>query len=256
MIGRRRGGDGDGAGAAAVMERGGVGAGSSAAPGAGAGAPGSSGAAAATARRFTPAPLRDARWIVGVLLLALGVAGTLRVISGFDDSVAVWAAKSTLTPGQRLGAADVVRTRVHLDRGNSRYVLAEGPAQGIVQRVVGAGELIPSAALGDASGVSVRSVSVTLERGQADVVRAGADVEVWVAAKVDGAGTASYEKPEKIIDRALVARIGGRTGGVVAVSEGQPVEILVPKEALADVIDAVNSGSRITLVPLVGAGRS
>ena len=110
--------------------------------------------------------------------------------------------------------------------------------------------------MADASSVDVRAVSVTLDRGQADVVRAGTDVEVWVADKSSETTSNSFERPRQVIDRALVSRIGSGSGGVVAVADGQPVELVVPRASLAEIIDAVNSGSRITLVPLAGSRRS
>lgn len=210
----------------------------------------------APARRFVPNGIKDVRWIVGVLLLALGIAGTLRVITSFDDSVRVWSARTALVPGQRLSSSDLVATHVHLDAGSARYVEADAAPNGVVQRAIGAGELLPRSAVGDASQVTVRAISVTLDRGQADVVRSGSDVEVWVANKKDGSGTTAFDQPTQIVPRALVSHVGGRAGGVVAVADGQPVEILVPRESLASMIDAVNSGSKITLVPLVGSSRS
>lgn len=208
------------------------------------------------ARRFVPVGFKDARWIVGVLLLALGIIGTLRVIGSFDDSVTVWSARTTLVPGQRIAASDLVRTQVRIDDGATRYVTASAVPAGVVQRPVAVGELLPRSAVGAASDVTVRAVTATLDRGQADVIRAGADVEVWVASKREGAGTTGFEPPQQVVDRALVSHVGARAGGVVAVADGQPVEILVPRESLARMIDAVNSGSRITLVPLVGGASS
>lgn len=207
-------------------------------------------------RRYRPAGVKDARWVVGIVLLALGVLGTLRIVSAADDSVQIWSARSTLVPGQRVTSKDLVPTSVRLNDASARYLAADATPDGVVQRAISAGELVPRSALGAASSVDVRTVSVTLDRGQADVVRVGADVEVWVATKSKEAGATTFEKPTKIIDRALVSRIGGHSGGVVAVSDGQPVEIIVPREALAQIIDAVNSGARITLVPLVGGPRS
>ena len=205
--------------------------------------------------RFVPASIKDARWIVGILLLAVGVIGTLRVISGLDDSVQVWTARTNLVPGQRLQASDVVRTAVRLDEVQSVYLSGAAPS-GVVQRPVARGELVPRSAVADASSVDVRAVSVTLDRGQADVVRAGTDVEVWVADKSSETTSNSFERPRQVIDRALVSRIGSGSGGVVAVADGQPVELVVPRASLAEIIDAVNSGSRITLVPLAGSRRS
>lgn len=205
--------------------------------------------------RFAPAGLKDARWIVGLLLLAVGVLGTLKVIASLDDSVQAWTARADLVPGQRISADDLVRTSVRLNESQGRYLVGGKPT-GVVQRAIARGELVPRTALADASSVDVRAVSVTLERGQAEIVRAGTDVEVWVADKSSDTTSNSFERPREVIDRALVSHIGTRSGGVVAVSDGQPVELIVPRDSLAEIIDAVNSGSRITLVPLAGSNRS
>lgn len=192
---------------------------------------------------------------MGLLLLALGVLGTLKVISSLDESVQAWTARSNLVPGQRIAAKDLVRTSVRLNESQESYLVGGSPS-GVVQRPIAKGELVPRSAVADASSVDVRSVSVTLERGQAEIVRAGTDVEVWVADKSSSTTSNSFERPREVIDRALVSRIGTRAGGVVAVSDGQPVELIVPRDSLAEIIDAVNSGARITLVPLAGSSRS
>lgn len=211
---------------------------------------------AQAARRFVRTGMKDVRWVVGIMLLALGVLGTLRVIGSFDDSVQVWSAKSALVPGQRLTSSDLVPTRVRLDDHGGQYLSSATQPGGVVQRAVGAGELVPKNAVGEASGVTVRALSVNVERGQADVIRAGGDVEVWVSDKKEGAGSTGFDKPHQSVERALVSHVGSRSGGVVAVADGSPVEILVPRESLPAMIDAVNSGARITLVPLNSAARS
>ena len=77
---------------------------------------------AQAARRFVPTGMKDVRWVVGIVLLALGVLGTLRVIGSFDDSVQVWSAKSALVPGQRLTSSDLVPTSVRLDDRGGQYL--------------------------------------------------------------------------------------------------------------------------------------
>lgn len=203
--------------------------------------------------RFSPPGLKDARWIIGVLLLVAGTVGTLKVIAHFDNTVAVWSARKALVPGQQLARSDLVRTDVRFDAAARKYLSEPDPA-GVVQRPIAAGDLVPRSAVTTAGALGVRVVSVPMEKGQADVVRPGADVEVWVADKVSATGTAEFAKPRLLIDRALVSHVGTRSSGVVAVAENQPVEIVVPRQYLAETIDAVNSGARITLVPLAGVG--
>ena len=92
---------------------------------------------AQAARRFVPTGMKDVRWVVGIVLLALGVLGTLRVIGSFDDSVQVWSAKSALVPGQRLTSSDLVPTRVRLDDRGGQYLSSATQPGGVVQRADG-----------------------------------------------------------------------------------------------------------------------
>lgn len=204
-----------------------------------------------TVSRFNASKFRDTRWIVGVLLLLAGFAGTLKAVSALDNSVTVWTAKRQLMPGQKLTTDDVVAKKVRLDAAQSRYLSASQPANGVVQRPIEAGELLPAAAVGSGDSVHVREVAVKIDSGNADVVRAGSLVELWVAKKRDGAGAASYEAPTKISSQAVISHVGSRNGGVVSVADGQSVQVLVPTDQVAEVIDAVNSEAKITLVPVV-----
>lgn len=208
------------------------------------------------ARRFALPAVRDARWLIGVLLLVAGVLGTLRVVQSFDDSVTAWAANRTLLPGHQLTASDVHRVQVRMGQSQGRYFVGAKAPTGVVQHVVGPGELLARSGLGAASSVSLRTVSLQLDAGNAEAIKPGMNVEVWVATKVEDVGTDRFEKPKKLTSDALVARVGDAKGGVVSVANGQAVQLLVPVAQLADVIDAVNSKARVTLVPRVTGSAS
>ena len=203
------------------------------------------------AERFHVRRVRDARWLIGLLLLVAGVAGTIRVIAAFDNSVTTWVTVRTVMPGDTLKPSDVRATKVRLGESSGTYFVGGGPPRGVLQQVVTKGQLVPRASVGSPASVTVRTVTVPIEAGTVDAVRTGSTVEVWVAKKISDAGADRYHAPQKVTDRALVARVGSANGGLVSVSDGKPVQLLVPSDRLADVIDAVNSKSRVTLVPLV-----
>ena len=202
-------------------------------------------------RRFSMPKIRDVRWVIGLLLLVGGVLGTVKVIASFDETRTAWVPVRTLVPGQTIEPNDVRAVRVRLDSSEQRYLLGTTPPSGVLQRAVGAGELLARSSVGPASSLALRTVTVQLEAGNSSAIRDGSTVEMWVARKVQDAGTDRYDKPVKTTDRAVVAQVGNPAGGVVTVNNGQPVQLLVPSERLADVIDAVNSKARITLVPLI-----
>lgn len=208
------------------------------------------------ARRFGLPRVRDVRWIIGVLLLIAGVLTTTKVIAAFDDSVTAWTASRTLLPGEKLKPSDMRAARVRLDQAERQYFVGAKAPSGVVQQVINKGEMVARASIGHPASVNVRTVTVHVDAGTTEAIRVGQLVEVWVAKKVQDAGTDRFEKPQKITERAVVAKVGANSNGIVSVADGQPVSLLVPQAQLADVIDAVNSKSRVTLVPLVAGGAS
>lgn len=207
------------------------------------------------APRFTPPRLRDARWIIGVLLLLAGMGGTIGVIHQFDHSTTVWVARHAIVPGEKVNATDLTATRIRMARASDHYFTGAAP-QAIAVRPITAGELVSRDSLGTAKNADVSTVAVVVDRGQAEVVHSGSDVQVWVATKEAEGGVTSYTTPKKLISSAFVNRIISTQSGVVSTIDGQSVELVVPNEQLASVIDSSNRGDRITLVPLAGGAGS
>lgn len=149
------------------------------------------------ASRARQAPWRDPRLVVGLLLVAGSVLVGARLLAGADDTVAVWAARSAMSAGRTLGPDDLVRTRVRFERQSDadRYVSAAAPlARGtVLRRGVGAGELLPRAAVTGRTGGDLVEVPLSVPSdGVPATVRVGSVVDVWVApdrATVPGSGT-------------------------------------------------------------------
>src|SRR4051812_7666424 len=91
----------------------------------------------------------DARLVVGVVIVAASVAGVVALVSAADRRVGVYAAGSSLSPGDRIDAGDLVERNVALDGADSRYLrVGDLPAGGlVVNQVVRGGELLPRAAV-------------------------------------------------------------------------------------------------------------
>jgi hypothetical protein len=124
--------------------------------------------------------------VVGVLLVVASVLAGATLFSRADDTVAVWAARSDLAAGSSVGPEDLVRRQVRFtDAGAADRYLAAGaslPTGATLVRDVGAGELLPRAALG--RGPSRPLVQVPLSTASELVpatVRPGSVVDVWVA---------------------------------------------------------------------------
>ncbi len=201
------------------------------------------------ARRLRPPSWRDPRLVVGLLLvLASVVAGTL-VVRSFDDTVAVWAARRSLLPGERLAAADLVVQRVRVGAGAGPYLSATRAPQGqVLLRFVGDGELLPAAALGDADQVELRPVAVPLAADAAEALQPGALVDVWVAARADE-GADSFGRPRQVATGVQVAGLSASRGALGSTTTTAARLLLTP-ELVPEVIEAVDNQARVTLVPV------
>jgi len=189
----------------------------------------------------------DARLVLGILLVAGSVAGVFTIVSSSDRSVTVYAAQETLSPGDRITAADLLPSSVSLGPLSSRYLSASDlPAEGvIVVRPVAAGELVPVSAVGDAAGLRLASVVVRVGGGLAEAVAPGGQVEVWASPHRDAG---SFGPPIVIVSEAMVVRLLADSELVIG-SSATDVELLIPRPDVARVLDALANREAISLVP-------
>lgn len=147
-------------------------------------------------RPLTPPPAtrsrapgwRDPRLWVGVVVVAGSVLLGARVVGAADDSVTVWAAASELAPGTELTAEDLVPVRVRFtdETDLAAYLVTSDvlPAEATLTRAIGAGELVPAAALGPAGGSDLLQVPVAVEPEQlAGAVTTGSRVNVYLVSR-------------------------------------------------------------------------
>ncbi|GAB3068884.1 hypothetical protein GCM10027215_02490 [Nocardioides zeae] len=138
------------------------------------------------ATRATAPGWRDPRLWVGLLIVAVSVVVGARVLASADDTVAVWAAREDLPAGSAVAADDLVAVEVRFRDGDrlEEYVAASDPPDPDVRldRDVGAGELLPSAAVVPADESDVLHLPVTVEPGLVPPgVGVGSIVDLWVA---------------------------------------------------------------------------
>lgn len=197
------------------------------------------------ANRLRRPSWRDPRLVVGLILVAVSVAAGSWLVDSAQGSTPVWVARHTLTPGTEL-------TAQHLEVGDVRlgaaqlegYLDATAPlADGlVVLRTVAAGELVPSAAVGDRGVLDVRPVPVTVpDPGSA--VTAGAVVDLWFVPAEAG-------EPE-VLARGLTVDEVTSSGGAFA--QGVTVvHVLVPEAELPVVLAATSGPGEVRLVPVLG----
>ena len=196
---------------------------------------------------------RDPRLLVGILMVAASVALGAWVVSAAGASTPVYVAREALTPGETLGADQVAVARVRLERAEAeRYLPATEPLPdgAVAVRAVGDGELLPRGAVADTADLDVRPVAVPVTEAPSAGVAEGALVDVWVTPAVpDG------ETPEpRLLAEALTVAEVAEPAGAFAVGGGTTVHVLVPTDALPDVLGALSADEAVHVVLVPGTG--
>lgn len=204
---------------------------------------------------------RDPRLLAGVALVAGSVALGSWAVRSAQATVPVYVARDTLVPGDPLAPGALVVRDVQLGTVDlARYVRADRPLpeSSTVLRVIGAGELVPQAALGDAADADVRPVAVPLEHAPSRALVVGASVDLWFVPEASGsaadgtpAGTA--EEPRTLAVGLTVAEVE-TPDGAFSVGGASTVQVLVPSDQLADVLKALAAAGTVDVVPVPGTG--
>ncbi len=138
-----------------------------------------------TAKRASAPGWRDPRLWLGVAIVAASVLLGSLVLGTSDDTVPVWAATEPLATGHVLTPGDLVVRRVRFDGSDAvgLYFRADRqlPADLRLSRDVGAGELVPQAAVEPVAARDQRQVPVSVAPGQVPAaVRVGDLVDVYL----------------------------------------------------------------------------
>lgn len=180
------------------------------------------------------------------------VAGS-QVLASADDTTAVWAARGALAQGQTLTADDLVEVRVRFaDPADAAHYVAsdeEFPADPTLARPLGAGELIPVAALGAEEGEETVSVALALPAEEVPHSLAeGSRVDVWVIG-----GERREAEAEAVLEDVAVLAVP-TTSGAFGATGSQQVVLAVPADE-SDALSAVLAASHDQAVRIVGRAR-
>lgn len=188
----------------------------------------------------------DPRLLIGVVLIAASTTGVWALVSGLDDSTEVYAARGTLTPGTRVDAADLTTESVRLGTTIDQYLVPGDVPEGglVVSRTIEAGELVPDSAVDDADRAGLATVVVPSRGALPSGLGAGTSVDVWAARQVE---RDRYEPPAVLVADAEIAGIQEPEGMVA--TGGVSVELLIPREKVAALLEALAAGDAIDLVP-------
>jgi len=190
----------------------------------------------------------DPRLLIGVGLVVASVAGVLGLVAAIDRRVVVFAASTTIAPGDTVDRADLVERTVSLAEADGLYLGADDvPGDGLVAvRTLPEGELVPLSAVGDPVALATTTIVVETAGRLSSGARTGSAVELWAApADADGRG---FGAPVVIVGDAVVVRLVEGDGLMVGTA-GEAVEVRVPRDKVARILQAQADGDALAVVP-------
>lgn len=209
-----------------------------------------------TASRLRAPSWRDSRLLVGVLLVVVSTVLGAVVVHRADERVPVFTARAYVGPGEEVGADDLAVVDVQLGEAASRYLPADRPLPGgtFALRALEPGELVPAGGIGPAASVSVQQLALLVDATSAAALRRGSVVDVYVnrPAAAAGAGVPRYAGPERVLERVSVVGVASEDDVLGGADQTRAVRVMVPREAVRDLVADVDLGARITLVPVPG----
>ena len=212
---------------------------------------------APTAARLRRPGWRDPRLLVGIALIAASVVLGSWAVTTAQRTVPVYVARDVLVPGAALPEAALVVADVRLADHVDGYLRADEPLPegAVLLRTVGAGELVPVAAVGQAADLDVRTVPVALAGPPPSGLRAGSRVDLWFTPEAPSGGSERPDEdvaPRELATGLTVAELSS-PDGAFASGGARTAHVLVPVDELPTVLGALAGRGTVDLVPVPGA---
>ncbi len=216
----------------------------------------------AIAPRLEAPSWRDPRLVVGVLLVLGAVVAGGRLAAMASTTTAMWSAGSTVAAGDDLTPDDLVVVQVRLEDVGGRYLPAdEPPPDGAVAlRTVGAGELVPVSAVGDASELALTPLGLVVEGALPSGLVKGARVDVWLTPPASSATPATLPTAEdeavtpgpELLTRGVEVFEVSSDEGAFAGSAGRTVSVLLDDEGITRALAARSAGFDVSVLLVPG----
>lgn len=193
---------------------------------------------------------KDPRLIVGIVLVVASVLMGSLVVSRLSETTPVLVARSPLVPGDPIRPDDLSSVEIRLGEQVGLYVgsVEAIPEGAVATRTIDAGELLPLSALGQPADVPLRPVVIPVDATVAESVAPGATVELWHTAP--GPTQGDRASASMLVPDAVVRRVDeGSSLGMRSTS----VEVLVPSDDLAAVLEVLGEDGRLDVIGVPGA---
>lgn len=189
----------------------------------------------------------DPRFSIGIGLVITAVLGVVAIVANSDATTPVLAARESLSAGDTISRSDLRTVQVRLGSTAGHYLVPDAlPPDGlVVTRTVAAGELVPMSAIGTREGITSTSIVVRLDGTLPASIGSGSVVDVWSSRAAENG---AFGPPAVLVDGAEIVRLVAASGFMA--DEGTSVEILVPKQDVAAVLEAMANDSAIAAVPV------
>ena len=183
-------------------------------------------------------------------IVAVSIIAGARILGAADDSVGVWSTARDLAPGDTVGKDDLVSTSVRFGDATDldRYLLASAPLPEDLRltRGLGAGELVPAAALG--SGEEADTVIVSLAFPHELIptnIDTGSVIELLVipddSAGEGGGPDSRSGEPTTVLSDVVVIDAPSASDSLGSVSRGRQLVLGIPEAdsgALTEILAA------------------
>lgn len=194
--------------------------------------------------RATRPGWRDPRLWIGVAIVAVSVVAGARLVAAADESVSVWAVADDMGAGDAVTAEDLVAQRVRFVDATqlSRYFPADEalPADLRLARGVGAGELLPRAAVGTAAEADTLQLPVAVDVSLVPPsVAAGSVVDVYLTGSAPDARDGSRVRGGRAVLAGVTVIDAPPLDEGFAVSGKRQLVLGVSEQAAADFFTAV-----------------
>lgn len=187
----------------------------------------------------------DARFILGIVLIAASVAGVWLVVAGSRQTAPVLVASRTIVVGDELAAADLRVVEVALTALGDTYAVPGSLEPGAVAtRTIPEGELIPTSAVGGPDAVRTTTIVVSSATAVPAAVEPGSAVELWSAPQTE---RGVFDEPRVLVPEATVAAV--READTVMGQAAASLEIVVDRADVAAALGAIADGDALSIVP-------
>lgn len=189
----------------------------------------------------------DARFLIGIAVVALSIGGVWAVVSSSGTTTPVLQATRTIALGESLVSEDFQVVEVGLGTVTDRYLAPQELHAGqVASRTVFAGELLATSAAESADANRTTTIVVESSTGIPADVAAGSVIELWHSPPVDDGG--SQGPPRILVADAIVTSVTKAEGMLSA--DGTTAEIVIDRADVAEVLAAITGGSVLSVVPI------